>query len=135
MGRVVVVDCTASQLRWNRFLTEKSQILKRWDEHFKNALNRPPAISDVAVDWLSQMEINVELALLSSLLETIRTMQQLSSGKAPVSHAIPRELYKHGGHRLMDQLTKLFQEIWRCGQVPQDSKDATILHVYKLKGN
>ncbi|BHF59211.1 hypothetical protein SprV_0100216700 [Sparganum proliferum] len=35
----------------------------------------------------------------------------------------------------MNQLTELFQEIWRCGQVPRDFKDATIDHLYKRKGN
>nr|VZI35762.1 unnamed protein product [Spirometra erinaceieuropaei] len=35
----------------------------------------------------------------------------------------------------MDQLTALFQEMWRQGEVPQDFKDATIVHLYKRKGN
>nr|VZI42022.1 unnamed protein product [Spirometra erinaceieuropaei] len=35
----------------------------------------------------------------------------------------------------MDHLTALFQEMWRQGDVPQDFKDATIVHLYKRKGN
>nr|VZI15273.1 unnamed protein product [Spirometra erinaceieuropaei] len=35
----------------------------------------------------------------------------------------------------MDHLTELFQEMWRQGEVPQDFKDATIVHLYKRKGN
>ncbi|VDL91966.1 unnamed protein product, partial [Schistocephalus solidus] len=35
----------------------------------------------------------------------------------------------------MNRLTTLFQEMWRQGQVPQDFKDATIVHLYKRKGN
>nr|VZI46717.1 unnamed protein product [Spirometra erinaceieuropaei] len=68
-------------------------------------------------------------------LETIRAVQQLSSGKAPGTDAIPAEVYKHGGPLLMDHLTALFQEIWRQGEVPQDFKDSTIVHLYKRKGN
>ncbi|BHF82882.1 hypothetical protein SprV_0802602100 [Sparganum proliferum] len=64
-----------------------------------------------------------------------RAMQQLSSGKAPGSDAISAEIYKHGSPQLMDHLTALFQEIWRQGEVPQDFKDATIVHLYKRKGN
>nr|VZI47341.1 unnamed protein product [Spirometra erinaceieuropaei] len=64
-----------------------------------------------------------------------RTVVQLSSGKAPGSDAIPAEVYKHGGPQLMDHLTALFQEMWRQGEVPQDFKDATIVHLYKRKGN
>nr|VZH91294.1 unnamed protein product [Spirometra erinaceieuropaei] len=35
----------------------------------------------------------------------------------------------------MDHLTALFQEMWRQGKVPQDFRDATIVHLYKRKGN
>ncbi|BHF78099.1 hypothetical protein SprV_0602120900 [Sparganum proliferum] len=89
-------------------LTEKTQILQRWAEHFRGILNRP---SDVAIDRLPQVETNVDLDLPPSLQETIRAVQQLSSGKAPGSDAIPAEVYKRGGPQLMDHLTALFQEM------------------------
>nr|VZI16281.1 unnamed protein product [Spirometra erinaceieuropaei] len=101
----------------NTLLTEKTQILQRWAEHFRGVLNRPSVISDATSS------------------ETIRAVQQLSSGKAPGSDAIPAEVYKHGGPLLMDHLTALFQEMWRQGEVPQDFKDETIVHLYKRKGN
>ncbi|BHF71536.1 hypothetical protein SprV_0401459400 [Sparganum proliferum] len=88
-----------------------------------------------AIYRLPPVETNVELDLPPSLQETIRAVQQLSSGKAPGSDAIPAEVYKHGGPHLMDHLTALFQEMWRQGEVPQDFKDATIVHLYKRKGN
>ncbi|BHF84923.1 hypothetical protein SprV_1002807700 [Sparganum proliferum] len=94
-------------------LTEKTQILQRWAEHFRGVLNRPSAISDAAIDRLPQVETNADLDLPPSLQETIRAVQQLSSGKAPGSDAIPAEVYKHGGPQLMDHLTALFQEMWR----------------------
>nr|VZI14293.1 unnamed protein product [Spirometra erinaceieuropaei] len=116
-------------------LTEKTQILQRWAEYFRGVLNRPSDISDAAIERLPQVETNVDLDLPPSLQETIRAVQQLSSGKEPGSDAIPVEVYKHGGHQLMDHLTALFQEMWRQGEVPQDFKDATIVHLYKRKGN
>nr|VZI23260.1 unnamed protein product [Spirometra erinaceieuropaei] len=116
-------------------LTEKTQILQRWAEHFRGVLNRPSVISDAAIDRLPQVETNADLDLPPSLQETIRAVQQLSSGKAPGSDAIPAEVYKHGVPLLMDHLTALFQETWRQGEVPQDFKDATIVHLYKRKGN
>ncbi|BHF66197.1 hypothetical protein SprV_0200921300 [Sparganum proliferum] len=116
-------------------LTEKTQILQRWAEHFRGVLNRPSAISDAAIDRLPQVETNMDLDLPPSLQETIRAVQQLSSGKSPESDAIPAEVYKHGGPQLMDHLSALFQEMWRQGEVPQDFKDATIVHLYKRKGN
>nr|VZI46778.1 unnamed protein product [Spirometra erinaceieuropaei] len=116
-------------------LTEKTQILQRWTEHFRGVLNRPSVISDAAIERLPQVETNVDLDLPPSLQETIRAVQQLSSGKAPASDAIPAEVYKHGGPLLMDHPTALFQEMWRQGEVPLDFKDATIVHLYKRKGN
>ncbi|BHF66057.1 hypothetical protein SprV_0200907100 [Sparganum proliferum] len=116
-------------------LTEKTQILQRWAEHFRGVLNRPSAISDAAIARLPQVETNVDLDLPPSLQETVRAVQQLYSAKAPGSDAIPAEVYKHGGPQLMDHLTALFQEMWRQGEVPQDFKDATIVHLYKRKGN
>ncbi|VDM00421.1 unnamed protein product [Schistocephalus solidus] len=59
----------------------------------------------------------------------------MSSGKSLGSDAIPLKVYKHGGHRLMAELTTLFQETWRQGQVPQDFIDAIIVHLYKQKEN
>ncbi|BHF60408.1 hypothetical protein SprV_0100337300 [Sparganum proliferum] len=116
-------------------LTEKTHILQRWAEHFRGVLNRPSTISDAAIARLPQVETNMDLNLPPSLQETIRAVQQLSSGKAPRSDTIPVEVYKGGGPQLMDHLTVLFQEMWRQGEVPQDFKDATIVHLYKRKGN
>ncbi|VDM06047.1 unnamed protein product [Schistocephalus solidus] len=86
-------------------LTEKTQILKRWAEHFQSVLNQPSIISDAAIDRLSEVEINANLDLPPSLQETVRAVQQLSSGKAPGSDAIPSEIYKHGGPQLINRLT------------------------------
>ncbi|VDM05701.1 unnamed protein product [Schistocephalus solidus] len=95
---------------------KKSKILKRWAEHFISALNCSSAISDAAIDRLIQVDTNNDLDLPASLSETIRAVQQISSGKAPGSDAIIPQFYKHG-------------------QVPQDFKDATIVYLYKTKGN
>ncbi|BHF58810.1 hypothetical protein SprV_0100176500 [Sparganum proliferum] len=116
-------------------LTEEAKILQRWAEHFRGVLNRPSTISDAAIARLPQVVTNMDLDLPPYLHETIRVVQQLSSGKAPGSDAIPAEVYKHGGPQLINNLTVLFQEMWRQGEVPQNFKDATILHLYKRKAN
>ncbi|BHF73516.1 hypothetical protein SprV_0401659700 [Sparganum proliferum] len=113
---------------------EKSQILKCSTEHFRNILNRPSTISGATIDWLPQAEINVDLDLPASLPETVRAVQQFSSAKTSGSDVITAEIYKRGGHRLVNQFMTLFQ-VWHCGKIPQDFKDATIVHLYKCKGN
>ncbi|VDL94422.1 unnamed protein product [Schistocephalus solidus] len=80
-------------------LTEKSQILKRWAEHFRRVLNCSSTISDAAIDRLPQVDTNNDLDLPPSLPETIRAVQQISSGKALGSDAIRSEVYKHGDGR------------------------------------
>ncbi|VDL95572.1 unnamed protein product [Schistocephalus solidus] len=116
-------------------LTEKSQILKSSVEHFRSVLNCSSAISDAVINRLPQVVTNNDLNLPPSLPEIIRAMQQICSGKAPVSDAISPEVYKHGWPRLMAELTTLFQEMWCQGQVPQDFNDATSVHLYKWNGN
>ncbi|VDL96610.1 unnamed protein product [Schistocephalus solidus] len=115
-------------------LTEKSQILKRWAKHFRSVLNCSSAI-DPAIDQLPQVDAKNNLDLPPSLPETIRALQKISSGNPPGSDAISPEVYKHGGPRLIAELTTLFQEMWHQRQVPQDFKDLTIVHFDERKGN
>ncbi|BHF80761.1 hypothetical protein SprV_0702388900 [Sparganum proliferum] len=64
-----------------------------------------------------------------------QAVRQPAGGTAPGSDAISAEIYKHGDHCLVDQLTTLFQEMWLYGQVPQGFKDVAVVHFYKRKGN
>ena len=59
----------------------------------------------------------------------------LSSGKAPGSDAIPAEVYKAGGPQVAEKLTELFHIMWRKEAIPKEFKDATIIHLFKRKGN
>ncbi|VDM05690.1 unnamed protein product [Schistocephalus solidus] len=80
-----------------KLLTEKSQILKRWAEHFRSALNCSSAISDAVMDRLPQVYTNNYLGLPPSL---------------------PPEVYNHGGPQLIAELLALFQEMCPQGHVP-----------------
>ena len=68
-------------------------------------------------------------------METRKAVQQLSSGKAPGADAIPAEVYKAGGLPMAEKLTELFHCMWRKEAIPQEFKDASIIHLYKRKGN
>ncbi|VDL89382.1 unnamed protein product [Schistocephalus solidus] len=99
-------------------LIEKSKILNRWADHIRSVLNCSSAILDAAINLLPQVDTNSALYLLPSLPETIRSVQQISSGKAPGSNAISLEVCKYGEPWMMAELTTLFQVMWRQGQVP-----------------
>ena len=110
-------------------------ILERWAEHFNSVLNRPSSINQDAIDRLPQIECNVLLDEFPTVTETRKAVQQLSSGKAPGADAIPAEVYKAGGLPMAEKLTELFHCMWRKEAIPQEFKDASIIHLYKRKGN
>ena len=96
-------------------------------------LNRPSYVIDNAINRLPQIECNVLLDEFPTITETRKAI--LSSGKAPCTDAIPAEVYKAGGLPMAEKLTELFQCMWRKEAIPQDFKDASIIHLYKRKGN
>ena len=116
-------------------LTDKEAVLKRWAEHFDGVLNRPSSITDEAINRLPQVECNPLLDELPTVSETVKAIKLLSSGKAPGSDAIPAEIYKAGGHPVAEKLTELFHIMWRKEAIPQEFNDATIIHLFKRKGN
>ena len=117
------------------FLTSKEAILKRWVEHFDGVLNRPSSINDEAINRLPQVECNPLLDEQPTVSETVKAIKLLSTGKAPGSDAIPAEIYKAGGPQIAEKLTELFHSMWRKDAIPQEFKDATIIHLFKRKGN
>ena len=117
-------------------LTDKDVILKRWTEHFNSVLNCQSSVNDNAFNRLPQRECNVLLDEFPTVTETRKEIQHLSSGKAPGTDAIPAdEVYKAGELPMAEKLTELFQCMWRKEAIPQDFKDASIIHLYKRKGN
>ncbi|KAL8601623.1 hypothetical protein ACOMHN_003889 [Nucella lapillus] len=116
-------------------LTDKKQILERWAEHFDSVLNRPAVINDEAIARLPQVAINTEFDAQPSHKEVNKAIKQMTTGKAPGPDAIPAEVYKTGGETIRNQLTSLFQSMWKQEHLPQEFRDAIIVHIYKRKGN
>ena len=81
------------------------------------------------------MECNPLLYELPTVSKTVKSIKLLSSGKVPGSDAIPAEIYKAGGPPVAEKLTELFHIMWRKEAIPQKFKDATIIHLFKRKGN
>jgi len=81
------------------------------------------------------VEINQELDDVPSVEEVDKAVMQMSSRKAPGSDAIPAEVYKAGGPIMLQRPTQLFQSVWIAGEVPQQFKDASIVHIHKQKSN
>ena len=116
-------------------LTEKSDITQRWSEHFSQLLNRPSQIDQQAIQDMPQRPILTTLDDPPTLAETQKAIKQLQAGKAPGPDGIPPEIFKEGGVTIAIKLTELIQQFWEEGSVPQDFKDANIVHLYKNKGD
>ena len=98
-------------------------------------LNKQSDISDKAIEDIPQLPMTEELDMEPNRAEVTKAIKELSIGKAPGQDRIPLEVYKCGGSHMVTGLTKLFSAFWRKCQVPQDLKDASIIHLYKRKGN
>ena len=98
-------------------ITDRSEILKRWAEHFNDVLNIH------------------ELEARSNIAETAQAIKKLTRGKTASSDAIATEIYKHGGINLTKRLVLLFTIMWDSRSVTQDFKDASLVHIYKRKGD
>lgn len=116
-------------------ISDKADILKRWAEHFDSVLNRPATINEEAIERLPQIPTDNSLAEPPTVDEVEKAMKRLSSGKAPGADSIPAEIYTSGGPELTVRLTCLFTAMWTQEKLPQDMKDASIIHLYKRKGN
>ena len=67
--------------------------------------------------------------------EIKKAVRQLQIGKAPGPDGIPAEIFKEGGETVIKKLAELMTLFWEAGSVPQDFKDANIIHLYKNKGD
>jgi len=116
-------------------LTDQDAIIKRWAEHFDSVLNRPSDMNSEAIERLPQTTTNISLDNFPTVEETQTAIGQLSMNKSPGADSIPSEIYAFGGVSLVEKLTELFTVFWEVGCLPQQFKDATIVHLYKNKGN
>ena len=59
--------------------------------------------------------------------------QEKQFNNCHLANAIPAEVYKAGA--MAEKLTELFHCMWRKEAIPQEFNDASIIHLYKRKGN
>ena len=115
--------------------TDKKEIVTRWKEHFENVLNMASTIDETVISSIPQRAEIPALFADLTLKEVKDAIKQLFCRKAPGEDGNPPEVFKYGGQKLVCKLPDLFRAIWRVGGVPQDFKDASIIHLFKNKGN
>ena len=119
----------------NELITDKQKILDRWAEHFNGVLNQISDFDETVLEEIPELPVNEELDTVPTIAETETAIKEMASGKAGGSDNIPAEVYKHGGKLLRERLQNLFKLIWEQKDIPQQLKDALIVHIYKNKGD
>ena len=116
-------------------LTDNEAINKRWSEHFEQLLNRPSSIDPSVIETIPARPLDLELDDPPTELEVEKAITELQCGKAAGPDGIPPEVFKEGGMALTQKLTEFMCMCWEDGCLPQDLKDARIVHLYKGKGD
>ena len=119
----------------NVLITDKEKVLEHWAEHFNCVLNRPSTINEEAIARLPQFSIKHFLADVPTEAEIEKRVKRLSSSKAPGADSISAEIYAFCGPIMIRKLCELFESMWIQVLIPQKLKDASIVLLYKRKGN
>ena len=78
-------------------LTEPTQILDRWAEHFKGVLNQDSEFDISALQDIPKWDTKQSLDALPTLEEVLKSIKQLTCGKVAGEDGISQDVYKHGG--------------------------------------
>ena len=108
-------------------LSHKDDVLRRWVQHFKGALNRGTVPGEVGVmkeDSLNSIEPPDEEEMENAL-------RKLKNGKAPGPDGIQSELLKCGGEELKKALHDLMLTIWEREAMPTEWATAIICPIHK----
>ena len=129
VGSVPVWSADGSKL-----ICDKRQILQRWVDHFETVLNQPSDFDDTVLDEIPLWPPATYMDDPPTMQEVNKAVYQLASDKAPGADCIPAEVFKEGGIKLKERLLRLYNNIWEAGEVPQDFKDALIVHILYING-
>ena len=116
-------------------ITDQSKQLQRWVEHYLELYSTQNIVTDAALDALPRLPVMEELDEMPTLEELSKALDNLACGKAPGKDSIPSEVLKHGKPSILQPLHELLCQCWVEGHIPQDMRDASIVTIYKNKGD
>ena len=116
-------------------ITDRGQQMARWVEHYSELYSHETLVTEAALSSIKNLPIMEELDEVPTLEELSKAIDSLPNDKAPGSDCIPPEAIKCGKTTLLLPLHELLCLCWEEGAVPQDMRDATIVTLYKNKGD
>ena len=115
--------------------TDRSMQMSRWVEHYLELYSVDTNVAPAVFGSLPRLPARCELDIEPSLAELRTAIDALHCGTSPGADGIPVELLKSCGAALLPQLHSLLLRCWRENTVPQGMRDATIVTLYKGKGD
>lgn len=110
---------------------DKNAIISRCQEHFSTLFNCNAVVDASIFSEIPQHSTTEDLAGEPTILEVAKAVKQMKENKASGLDQIPAEIYKHGGQRRLEHLRSLMARIWNDEDLPNELKDAIIVHVFK----
>ena len=115
-------------------LTNINSILKRWQEHFEEHLNKEFPHHEAAIDGINENNHRDEPLDPITKDEVRRSISAMKNRKAPGVDAISAEVLKAGGDEMIKFLVMLFNKVWREENPPLEWSKMIVTPVHK-KGN
>jgi len=109
--------------------------MRRWVEHYSELYSSVTVVTESDINTISDLSVMEELDAIPTVDELAKAIDSLNCGKAPGSDGIPPEAIKCGKTTLLQPLHDLLLLCWEEGAVPQDMRDASIVTLYKNKGD
>ncbi|KAI8490084.1 hypothetical protein Bbelb_321540 [Branchiostoma belcheri] len=116
-------------------ITEKSAILARWAEHYRQLLNRHTEVDERVLDDIPKLPDMDSLDNLPTTEEVRAALGSLKNNKAAGPDEVLGEVLRHGGEEVVQCLHSFVVACWNSGCVPQQWKDADLVSIYKKKGD
>ncbi|CAH8546378.1 unnamed protein product [Heterobilharzia americana] len=97
-------------------ITKEEKQRKRWADHFKKLLNRPPpALRPEIPPAAAELQVNINPP---TKMEVLNAIKLLKCGKAAGPDGIPSEALRTDAETTADMLTPLLQKVWKEEKVP-----------------
>ena len=116
-------------------ITDQRKQLQRRVEHYLELYSTQNIMTDAALDALPGLPAMEDLDEMPRLQELSKAIDNLACGKAPGLDSIPAEVLKDGKPSILQPLHELLCHCWEKGYIPQDMRDASIVTLYKNKGD
>ena len=119
-----------------KMLRENDDVKRRWSEYFEELMN-VNSQGKAIVTCMGMKEGGGRVYEQSDIKreEIVKAIGDLKCGKAPGIDGITAEMLKYGGEAISDWMHAMCILAWKEGRVPQDWTKATIVPVYKGKGD